>query len=120
MERIRRSWGLVKSSWGVLRADKELLLYPVASSIVTFIAMALVFLVWLVSGGLGRLDDESFGILDLVLVFVFYFVVSTVVIFFNSALVAAANIRLDGGDPTLADGFRIAFSHIGRSSAGQR
>jgi hypothetical protein len=113
VERIRRSWGLVKSSWGVLRADKELLLYPVASGIVTVIAMALLFVVWLVSGGLDRLDDESFGIVDLVIAFIFYFIVSTVVVFFNSALVAAADIRLDGGDPTLSDGFRIAFSHIG-------
>jgi hypothetical protein len=112
MERIGRSWQLVKSSWGVLRADKELMLYPVASGIVTFIAVALVFLVWFGSGGLERLDDESFGILDLVLVFIFYFVTSTVVIFFNSALIAAANIRLDGGDPTLSDGFRIAVSHL--------
>jgi hypothetical protein len=113
VERIRRSWGLVKSSWSVLRADKELLLYPVASGLVTFMAVAMVFLVWLASGGLDRLSDESFGILDLVLAFIFYFVVSTVVVFFNSALIAAANIRLEGGDPTLSDGFRVAFSHIG-------
>jgi hypothetical protein len=113
MERMRRSWDLVKSSWGVLRADRELLLYPVASGIVTFVAVALVGLVWLVSGGLDRWNDESFGVLDLVLAFIFYFIVSTVVIFFNSALIAAANIRLEGGDPTLSDGFRIAVSHLG-------
>ena len=113
MERIRRSWDLIKSSWSVLRADKELLLYPVASGLVTFGAVALVGLVWLGSGGLDRWNDESFGVLDLVMAFIFYFVVSTVVIFFNSALIAAANIRLEGGDPTLSDGFRIAFSHIG-------
>jgi hypothetical protein len=34
-----------------------------------------------------------------------------VIFFFNAALVGAARIRLDGGDPTLADGFRIASSH---------
>lgn len=112
MERIRRSWELVRSSWSVLRADRELMLYPVASGIVTFVAIAVVFVVWAGSGGFARLNDEAFGILDLVLAFIFYFVVSTVVIFFNSALVAAANIRLDGGDPTLADGFRIAVSHL--------
>ena len=112
MDRIKRSWQLVKSSWSVLRADRELMLYPVASGIVTFVGVALVFLAWASSGGLDRLTDESFGIVDVVLLFILYFVVSTVVIFFNSALVAAANIRLDGGDPTLADGFRIAASHL--------
>ncbi len=112
MERFRRSWQLVKSSWSVLRADKELMLYPVASGVVMFIAMALVGLLWLSTGGFDRLDSESFGLLDLVFIYLFYFVVSTVGIFFNSALVAAANIRLDGGDPTLSDGFRIAISHL--------
>ena len=112
MERIRRSWQLVKASWGVLRADKELLLYPVSSGIVTFVTVVALGLVWIGSGGLDRVGDESFGILDLVLIYVFYFVVSTVVVFFNSALIAAANIRLEGGDPTLSVGFRIALSHI--------
>jgi hypothetical protein len=112
MGRISRSWELVKSSWRVLRADKELMLYPVASGVVSFVAVVLVFLVWLGSGGFDRLDGDGLGIVDLVMLYVFYFVVSTVVVFFNSALVGAANIRLDGGDPTLSDGFRIAVSHL--------
>ncbi len=112
MERLRRSWQLVRSSWSVLRADKELLLYPVASGITLFIAMVLVGLVWIGSGGFDRLDGDGFGVLDLVFLYLFYFVLSTVGVFFNSALIAAANIRLDGGDPTLADGFRVAVSHL--------
>jgi len=113
MERLRRSWQLVKSSWGVLRSDKELMLYPVASGIAMFIALTLLGLVWVSSGGFDRLDDgDGLGLLDLVFVYLLYFVVSTVGVFFNSALIGAANIRLDGGDPTLADGFRIAVSHL--------
>ena len=34
-----------------------------------------------------------------------------VVIFSNAAVVGAATIRLIGADPTLRDGFRIAFEH---------
>lgn len=112
MERIRRSWSLVKASWGVLRQDRELLLFPIASGVVTLIALAVVFMIWLGSGGSDRAGDESFGVIDLVLLYLAYFVISTVVVFFNSALVAAANIRLQGGEPTLADGFRIAVSHL--------
>jgi hypothetical protein len=36
-----------------------------------------------------------------------------IIIFANSALVGAALIRLRGGDPTLGDGFGIAFSRLG-------
>lgn len=37
----------------------------------------------------------------------------TVIFFFNSALVGAAMIRLEGGDPTVDGGLRIAFQHLG-------
>ena len=35
------------------------------------------------------------------------------IFFFNTALVGAAMIRLEGGDPTVADGLRIARSKLG-------
>ena len=44
--------------------------------------------------------------------FLFYFCQYAVLIFFNSALVAAVMIRLEGGDPTLADGFNAAKARI--------
>ena len=43
-----------------------------------------------------------------------YFVLFFIVIFFNTAIIGCANIRLNGGDPTVADGFRIASQNIGR------
>jgi Flp pilus assembly pilin Flp len=48
-----------------------------------------------------------------VLIVVFYLVQYLVIVFFNSALVSAAIVRLEGGDPTLGDGLRGAWSHIG-------
>ncbi len=112
MERISRSWSLVKASWAVLRQDRELLLYPIASGIVTLVALAVVLVIWLGSGGVDRADSDSIGILDLIFLYIAYFVASTVVVFFNSALVAAANIRLEGGDPTLSEGFKVAVAHL--------
>ena len=47
-----------------------------------------------------------------VLAFLFYVVSYTVIFFCNTALVGAAMIRLEGGDPTLRDGFRIAFDRL--------
>jgi hypothetical protein len=112
MERISRSWQLLKSSWAVVRADKELMAYPVFSAVAGIVVALLLVGAWLLTGGLGRLEGESFGIVDLALLFVFYVVAAAVVIFFNAALIAAANIRLEGGDPTLGDGFRVAFSRL--------
>ena len=52
------------------------------------------------------------GPLAYAFLFGFYFVQYLVVFYFNSALVGAALIRLQGGDPTAADGFRIANAHL--------
>ncbi|MGB9108075.1 MAG: DUF6159 family protein, partial [Telluria sp.] len=45
--------------------------------------------------------------------FLFYVVQYFVVFYFNTALVGAVMIRLDGGSPTLGDGLRIANGRIG-------
>jgi hypothetical protein len=49
-----------------------------------------------------------------VLLFVLYLISYFIVIYFNAAVIACATIRLNGGDPTVKDGLRIASQHIGK------
>lgn len=110
MGKFQRSWTLAKASFEVLRSDKELLVFPLVASIATIIVAASFILPML---GLGIFEQARDGGASPVLYlwgFGFYLVQYFVIFFFNSALVGAAMIRLDGGDPTLADGFRIARS----------
>jgi hypothetical protein len=46
--------------------------------------------------------------------FAFYVFSYFVALFFNTALVGAAMIRMDGGNPTLSDGLGIAWARVGR------
>ena len=108
--RLSRSWSLIKASAGVLAQDKELLVFPLLSAICTLLVVAAFVLPAL---GLRALDGVRSGGVSgamYVLGFLFYLVQYFVIFFFNSALVGAALIRLDGGDPTLRDGLRIASS----------
>lgn len=109
-DRISRSWTLVKASAAVLRSDKELLLFPVISGVATLLVAA-TFLVPVL--GLRLFEGGEIGPLGAVVGFLFYLCQYFVIFFFNTALVGAAMIRLEGGDPTLADGLRIARSKIG-------
>lgn len=102
--KFSRSWELVKASAGVLRSDKELLIFPVISGIAALIVLA-TFAIPIVS---LKLFEGGTGPLGYVLGFLFYLCQYFVIFFFNSALVGAAMIRLNGGDPTVADGLRIA------------
>ena len=103
---------MAKASWRVLRTDRELLVFPAASFVVT-ILVSIGFLVpfW----ASGRLADLAAGQVDLVMIvvgFLYYLTVYSVVIFCNVAVVAGALIRLQGADPTISDGFGAAFDRL--------
>lgn len=109
-ERFSRSWGLIKASASVLSQDKELLVFPLLSAVCTLIVAAAFVLPAFGMGALDGLGEGGMSPTAYVFAFLFYLVQYFVIFFFNSALVGAAMIRLDGGDPTLRDGLRIASS----------
>ena len=109
-DKFSRSWTLVKASAGVLRSDKELLLFPVLSGLCTLLVMATFVLPIF---ALRLFEAGGNQVLGGILAFLFYFFTYSITFFFNSALVAAALIRLEGGDPTVADGLAAARSRIG-------
>ncbi|HTP11500.1 MAG TPA: DUF6159 family protein [Anaerolineae bacterium] len=114
--RLDNSWNLVKASWAVLLADKELLIFPIISMVVVSL-VTLTFLVpgffWFSSQGESSQATWS-NPLFLVFLLVFYLAQYTIIFFCNTALVGAAMIRLNGGDPTVSDGFHIASERMGK------
>ena len=112
MERLRRSWELGKASWGVLRSNPVLLLFPLVSGLVALVVFAVIAGVGLaLVPGLRDVDalgDAAGTPGAYAALFVFYLVGYTIIIFFNSALTGAALIDLEGGVPTFQDGMRIA------------
>jgi hypothetical protein len=108
-DKFSRSWTLVKASAAVLRSDKELLLFPVLSGIAAMIVVA----TFLVPAFALRIFENGMGVGGAIVGFLFYLCQYFVIFFFNAALVSAAIIRLEGGDPTLADGFNGAKARIG-------
>jgi len=109
--RIERSWGLIKASAAVLRSDRELLLFPVLSAGASLLLMLSFALPLLGARVFAAGGEPSLALL--VVGFAFYFSQYFITIFFNAALVAAAMIRLQGGDPSVADGLRAAWQRIG-------
>jgi len=110
-EKLSRSWALVKASASVLQSDRELLVFPLLSGIASLIVAAS-FVLPILAGGVDPQQWSERGPATWLFTFAFYLVQYFVIIFFNAALVGAALIRLDGGDPTVADGLRIARSRL--------
>ena len=114
---IQRSYTIFRQSLSVLRQDKEILIFPLLSGIFTILAMAGLIFGGVVTGFFQRIveaGDRSLeaNLLAYSAMFVWYFVNWFIVLFFNVGVVACARIRLEGGDPTVADGFRAARENL--------
>jgi hypothetical protein len=111
---FRRSLQLFKATWGVLRVDKSLALFPVLSALATLVVMASFALPVWASRTTDASGHASISGPGWLLIGLGYLVLSYVTIFFNAGLVVAANERLTGTGPgTLASGFRGAVAKAG-------
>ncbi len=111
--KIGNSVELMKASMNVLKLDKELLVFPVMSGIACVLVLASFVAPLALTGGWQVFEQGGADYFGMTVMFLFYVVQYTVIFFFNSALVGAALIRLDGGDPTVSDGLAIASKRMG-------
>src|SRR6059036_1247578 len=110
-ERLRIGWRLTKVSLGVLRKEKGLVLLPFLSFLITVAGWAILFITVLFLARPSEMLGAWFFYVGLAVV---YFVTFFVSIYFNAAVMGAAMIRLNGGDPTIADGLKVARQNIRR------
>jgi hypothetical protein len=95
----------------ILRKEKGLILLPFLSLLTTGVAWILFFIgTFLLSPD----PTHPFGIFFYAGLAVVYFVTFFVSIYFNAAVMGAAMIRLNGGDPTISDGLRVARENVKR------
>ena len=117
MGRIDKAGKLLTASWGVLRETKQLLILPMLSGICALVVIAsFAYPVYAVIDIVNPQNAESIEVpvAAYVLVFFGYLMVTFVGMFFNAALVFAANEHMDGGEPTLTSALKGAAERAGR------
>ena len=105
----------MRASWDVLRQDKEILVFPMISGIALILIVASFVVPIFALGGIDtvqRVARHNGTVGNLVVLFAFYFINYFVVIFFNTAIVACATIRMRGGNPTVGDGLQASGERI--------
>ncbi len=111
-ETIGRSWRLFKLCLHVLSVDKELIFFPIFSTIgLVFVTLTFIGVTFGI-GSFERMEAGTTNALDLLMIFLLYVFAYFVVIFFNAALVFAAHERLEGGDPNIRSGLAGASSRV--------
>jgi hypothetical protein len=114
MGRLVRTWQLFKESFAVLAGDSEILVFPVCSGISLLLLGASFFIPLYRDGTLQAVTHHKGKWDDYAVLFAWYYLNFFIGIFFNSALMGCANIRLSGKKPTVGAGFRIAAGCVGR------
>ncbi|MCA9717610.1 MAG: hypothetical protein H6713_00460 [Myxococcales bacterium] len=111
MNALSRSWQLTKLSFRVIGQDKELLLYPLLSLLlsVAFLIALLYPTLWVQLSDDGSIE---WGFLEIMVTFVTYLGVAFIATFFNVCVVFTAKTRFEGGDATFAQSVRFALSRV--------
>ncbi len=111
MGAFSRSWQITKLSFSVIGKDKEILLFPVLSSIFSLLfLLALIFPTIIV--GLMAGDEVQFAAGEYILLFIVYLGLAFIATFFNVCTVYTAKIRFSGGNATFTESIKFAFSRI--------
>ena len=106
MATLRNTWEIIKTCWRVLKLDKELIVFPILSTLGAVVIGAVLLGAFGASGRFDDLANIQYGAVDVIGALIAYFLALYVMIFCNAALIAAARERLEGGDPTVRSGFR--------------
>jgi len=117
MGRFSNSKQLAGASWGVLKADKELMTIPVigavVAGVVAIVVGAVVYATLETSTNAAGETTTSANPAAVVLGILGLLIVAVVTQLFAGALVAGANERFEGGNPTLGSSFSKAMTRFG-------
>jgi len=122
--KFKASMMITLASWSILKKDREMLLFPLLSTIVTLIAAALLFGVYffMIAGGsietlrtlMESAKERTSGGAELLFGFAYYLVTYFILIYFQAGVVAIAHARIQGRDLTFRDGMHAASAHAGK------
>jgi hypothetical protein len=117
-EKIARSWNLAGQCWAVLKEDPELLVFPLFSTVAMLMLLAsFAWPVWTIYHGLDPVNaagstTHTARLMFYVVLGFFYVINYSVMMFFNTALIAVALRRLDGEPARIGDGIQCALNNL--------
>ncbi|HLP13244.1 MAG TPA: DUF6159 family protein [Flavobacteriales bacterium] len=113
-DRMSTGWTMSMKCFSVLRKNKQLIVFPLLSTLslivvaFSFIAFLLVPNGWDVEQAVDRANPMYW-----VAAFLFYLVNYFIIIFFNMALVHCVRLYFQGGNPTVGAGLSFSMSRLG-------
>ncbi|MFT3676754.1 MAG: DUF6159 family protein [Chitinophagaceae bacterium] len=114
-ERLSNGWKIAMNSFKVLNANKQLVLFPILSSISLILVIGSFVVGALAINGWNTdfLDENQNPVLQYAILFVFYVINYFIIVFFNMALIHCTRLYFRGEQVSLSEGIRFSMSRIG-------
>ena len=107
-----RSWGITKLSFGVIKKDKELILFPIMAFITSAIYILAMLFPSVVAAILQGMSPNNLGAMAYVMMFLTYLGLAFIATFFNVCVVYTTKIRFEGGNATFFESIKFAMSKV--------
>jgi hypothetical protein len=113
-DRLSNGFKIAMNSFKVLRANKQLIIFPVLSGISLVLVVASFFTGILATKGWDLDRLEEMGTFTMYFfIFLFYIANYFVIVFFNMALIHCTRLYFHGEEVTVAKGLKFSMSRIG-------
>ncbi|MEM4625564.1 MAG: DUF6159 family protein [Candidatus Pacearchaeota archaeon] len=108
---LSNSWEITKSTFNVMKKDKEIFIYPILSILISII---FIITVVLISLPIGRVLKEEMQIKPMIftLIFILYFGIAFIGTFFSACVVYTAGNRFNGKNVGLRESIAFASKRI--------
>lgn len=114
MTRLSNGWQIALNSFKVLKANRQLIIFPILSGISMILIMASLFTAALGFAGWNIDNMEEPGtVLSYAFLFIYYIINYFVVVFFNMALIHCTSLYFKGEEVTVRKGIDFSISRIG-------
>lgn len=113
IEKITNGWKITKESLKVIKEDKEIIAFPIISSILIILLSISFFL--LIIGAITAMPligESPIGIIFYITFLLFIFISYSIAIFFKSAIITSATIRFNGKNPSFSEGIKEPLKRI--------
>src|SRR6186713_1810797 len=114
-ERLENGWTLTKTSFSVLKKNKQLIFFPIMSGLSLLLVIGTFVTGMLASNGwdVDRLFPEESNSAYYFYLFIYYIINYFVIVFFNMALIHCVRLYFQGEEPTIRSGINFSLSRMG-------
>ncbi len=113
-DRLSNGWRITQNSFSILKQNKQLIIFPILSSISLILVIGVFVLGIFASAGWDvELIQTENQLLNYLMLFAFYFANYFVVVFFNMALIHCSKLYFNGEEATVSAGLKFSMSRIG-------